>query len=151
MDLIKGGALFAVIIGFWDKIKSFLWFLFSIFIEMAEIKKEDTCGEIIGYLFKNHRYIKSYDKVFSSRYEYFRNGKYGLVPYEILGNSTVIFFTNRRFFFNLIRFPFIYTTNTFSKSGNNDDSENTDKEKKSYIFSLRGTFNIYNKMDQAIK
>ena len=33
MDLLKGGALIAVIAGFWSNIKSSMWFILSIFIQ----------------------------------------------------------------------------------------------------------------------
>lgn len=141
MDLIKGGALLAVVIGFWDKIKNMLWFLISIFIEKTEIKKKEISSELIGYLFYNHRYVKNYNKVYSANYEYFRSGKYGLIPYEEYGAYSIIFFTNKKFLFKLLRLPFFYSISNMT----NNASENKDESKKqnsAYIYSIRGTIKI---------
>ncbi|MBA3985118.1 MAG: hypothetical protein H0X63_00705 [Flavobacteriales bacterium] len=48
MDFLKGGAVIAIVIGFWDKIKTFLWMMLSTFIQKAEIQKEDTHAEVVG-------------------------------------------------------------------------------------------------------
>jgi len=101
MDLLKGGAAVAVVVGFWDKIKTFLWMGLSTFIQKSEIKTEDVHNEVIGYLVKNHKKFKGYDKVFASQFESFRNGKYGLVSYEKFGDSLMIFLSKKRYFFKL--------------------------------------------------
>lgn len=143
MDVLKGGAALALVLGFWDKIKKFLWMGLSTFIQKAEIKTEDVHNEVIGYLVSNHKKFKGYDKVFASQYESFRNGKYGLVSYEKFGDSLIIFLSQKKYFFNLIRIPFIFSKNSNSnanKEGNSDQS-NANKN-SSVIISLRGTVDV---------
>jgi hypothetical protein len=152
MDLLKGGAAVAVVVGFWDKIKTFLWMGLSTFIQKSEIKTEDVHNEVIGYLVKNHKKFKGYDKVFASQFESFRNGKYGLVSYEKFGDSLMIFLSKKRYFFNLISIPFIFTKSTGSGS-KNEKSEETGKNKSSCstIISLRGTIDVSKIVEEATK
>ncbi|WGD35644.1 AAA family ATPase [Olleya sp. YS] len=150
MDLLKGGAVLAVIVGFWDKIKTFLWMGLSTFIQKAEIKTEDIHNEVIGHLIKNNKKFKGYDKVFASQYESFRNGKYGLVPYEKFGDSLMIFLTQKKYFFKLFRIPFVFTTNSESstkKEGNNE--QNVKAKSFSFIISLRGTIDVAKIVEEA--
>jgi len=152
MDLLKGGAVLAIIVGFWDKIKSFLWIILSTIIQKVEIKSEDLHNEIIGHLVKNNKKIKSYDKVFGSRYESFRNGKYGLVPFELFGNTLMVFFSKKKYFFKLIRIPFLFSKNTLGKnnSGEADKEQNDANKSFSYIISIRGTVDVSNIVEQAV-
>ena len=151
MDLLKGGALVALVVGFWDKIKTFLWLLLSTFIQKAEIKTEDTHNEVIGYLVKNYKKFNGYDKAFGSQYESFRSGKYGLVPYEKFGDSLMIFLSRKRYFFKLIRIPFIFSKNGVGSMKGEAVTEPKDT-KKSYsnIISIRGTVNVAEIVEKAI-
>jgi len=153
MDLLKGGAFLAVIVGFWDKIKTFLWMLLSTFIQKAEIKSEDVNSEVVGHLVENYKKFKGYDKVFGSQYESFRNGKYGLVPFEKFGDSMMIFLSNKRYFFKLIRIPFIYSrTSVAIGGGGESNKEGGEEGKKSSanIISIRGTIDVSEIIKKAI-
>ncbi|MGC4130611.1 MAG: AAA family ATPase [Bergeyella sp.] len=143
MDLLKGGAIVAFVAGFWDKIKTFLWLLLSTFVQKAEIKSEDVHGEIIGYLVNNYKKLNGYDKVFSSQYESFRNGKYGLVPYEKYGDSLMVFLSEKKYFFKLIRIPFIFSKNKVSLAGgeNNNEQKNGTRCFSNIIY-IRGTVDV---------
>lgn len=150
MDLLKGSAIVALVVGFWDKIKTFLWLFLSTFIQKTEIKTEDTHNEVVGFLVKNYKKRKSYDNVFGSQYVSFRNGKYGLVPYEKFGDNLMIFFTPKKYF-GLLRLPFLYSKNSvsFLNNENNNNQPDTDKT-YSYIISLRGTVNVSEIVEKAI-
>lgn len=151
MDFLKGGAIVAIVVGFWDKIKTVLWMLLSTFIQRAEIKTEDTHNEVIGYLVKNYTKAKSYDKVFGSQYVSFRSGKYGLAPYEKFGDNLMIFFSERRFLFKLIKLPFLFTRNNVSFLNNEQNTQQNDADKTySYIISFRGTINVSEIVEKAI-
>lgn len=151
MDFLKGGAIVAFVVGFWDKIKTVLWMLLSTFIQRAEIKTEDTHNEVIGYLVKNYSKAKSYDKVFGSQYVSFRSGKYGLAPYEKFGDNLMIFFSERKFFFNLIKLPFLFTRNNVLFLNNEQNNQQNDADKTySYIISFRGTINVSEIVEKAI-
>ncbi len=152
MDLLKGGALIAVIAGFWTNIKTSLWFVLSIFIQRYEIKTEDLHNEIIGYLIQNNKKFNTYDKVFGSQYESFRTGKYGLVAFEKYGENMIVFLSEKKFFFNLFRIPFVFSKNGVEvATGENSTGGNKeDKKIYSYIVSIRGIINVPEIIEKAI-
>ncbi|HEX8561880.1 MAG TPA: AAA family ATPase [Flavobacterium sp.] len=151
MDLLKGGALIAVVAGFWTNIKTSLWFILSIFIQKYEIKTEDLHNEIIGYLIANNKKFNNYNKVFGSQYESFRSGKYGLVAFEKYGESMIVFLSQKKYLFNLFRMPFV-----FSKKGMDTGAAEAttgakdDKKIYSYIISIRGTINVPGIIEKAV-
>ncbi|WP_312763999.1 AAA family ATPase [Epilithonimonas sp.] len=151
MDLLKGSAIVAFVVGFWDKIKTILWMLLSTFIQKTEIKTEDTHNEVVGYLVKNFKRRKSYDKVFGSQYESYRNGKYGLVPYEKYGENLMIFFTKKKYL-GFLRLPFIFSKNSVSFLNSDTQNTQSDSDKTySYIISIRGTVDVAEIVEQSIK
>ncbi|WP_114819373.1 AAA family ATPase [Chryseobacterium sp. KLBC 52] len=152
MDLLKGSAIIAFVVGFWDKIKTFLWMILSTFIQKAEIKNDDTHNEVIGYLIKNYKKARSYDKVYGAQYESFRNGKYGYVPYEKFGDNLMIFFSQKKYFFKLIRVPFLFTKNsvTFLSNDSNPSAHSETEKTVSYIISIRGSINVSEIVEKAI-
>lgn len=151
MDLLKGGALIAVVAGFWGNIKTSLWFLLSIFIQRYEIKTEDLHNEIIGYLIQNNKKFNNYNKVFGSQYESFRSGKYGLVAFEKYGESMIVFLSDKKFLFRLFRMPFVFSKNAVN-TGNTDSAATAKDDKKaySYIISFRGTINVAQIIEKAV-
>jgi len=151
MDLLKGGALIAVLAGFWSNIKTSIWFVLSIFIQKYEIKTEDLHNEIIGYLVENNKKFDNYNKVYGSQYESFRNGKYGLVAFEKYGESMIVFLSQKKFFFRLIRIPFVFSKNGID-TGSAENTAGTKEDKKSfsYIISIRGTINVPEIIERAI-
>ena len=151
MDLLKGSALAALVVGFWDKIKTFLWLLISTVIQKAEIKNEETHNEVVGYLIKNFKKAPSYDKVFGAQYESFRNGTYGFVPYEKFGDNLMVFFSNKTYLWGLIRVPFLFTKNSVAFLGGEASSGQNENEKTvSYIISIRGTLNVSDIVEEAM-
>lgn len=145
MDVLKGGAIFALIAGFWTNIKSGLSVFLSIFIQRDEIRSDQMHIELIGYLINNHKYFKNYHKVYNSQFESFRNGKYGIVPYEKYGENMMIFLSERKHFLGLLRVPIILTrqTNAFAKGEKNQgDEKEKGKTKNVYITSIKGTFKL---------
>lgn len=152
MDFLKGSAIVAFIVGFWDKIKTFMWMLLSTFIQKTEIKTEETHNEVVGYLVKNYKKTKSYDKVYGSQYESFRNGKYGLVPYEKFGDSLMIFFSQKKYFFKLIRIPFLFSKNkvAFLNNDTSSNAQNDQDKTYSHIISIRGSINVAEIVENAI-
>lgn len=155
MELLKGSAVVAFVVGFWDKIKTFLWMILSTFIQKIEIKSEDAHDTIIAYLITNHTKLSSYDKIYGAQYESFKSGKYGLVPYEKFGKASIIFFTNSfttRKFLKLIKFPFYFShTNPNSEGGNESPHSVSEYDKTySYILCLRGTLKFDKIVENAV-
>lgn len=151
MDLLKGGAIIGIVVGFWDKIRAFLWMFLSIFIQKVEIKTEDIHNEVIGHLVKNYKKFKNYNKIFGSQYESFRNGKYGLVPYEKFGDSMMVFLSQKKYFFKLIRIPFVFSKNSVAVAGGEANKEQDEaKRSYSYIISVRGTVDVAKLIEKAV-
>lgn len=152
MDLLKGGAIIAVVAGFWGNIKNSLWFVLSIFIQRYEIKTDDLHNEIIGYLVLNNRKFNNYNKVFGSQYESFRTGKYGLVAFEKYGESMIVFLSEKKFIFGLFRMPFIFSKNVqVPGNAENAASPKEDKNMYSSIISIRGTVNVAEIIEKAVR
>lgn len=142
IDFLKGSALVAFIIGFWDKIKAGLWMLLSTFIQKIEIKSEEAHDTVIAYLVTNYKKFPSYNKAYGAQYESFRNGKYGLVPYEKFGTATIVFMTNKKYL-GFIKLPFFFSHAgvKISASDSHNAGHNDTEKTFSSILCLRGTLN----------
>jgi hypothetical protein len=149
-DLLKGSALVAFVVGFWDKIKAVLWQILSIFIQRIEINSEEAHETIVGYLVTNYRKLPSYDRIYGAHYESFKTGRFGLVPYEKFGSNAIVFLSNRKYF-GFLRVPFYFSLSKLNIAGteNNQDANHGDKV-FSTITCLRGTINIDNIIENAI-
>ena len=150
MDLLKGGALIAVVAGFWGNIKSSLWFVASVFVQKYEIKTEDLHNEVIGYLVENNKKFNNYNQVFGSQYESFRTGKYGLVAFEKYGESMMVFLSQRKFLFKLVRIPFVFSKNALETAGTEAAAPKDNSKSFSYIISIRGTVNVPEIIERAV-
>lgn len=60
-------------------------------IQQVEIPSKDVQEALIAYLIENYDYSSIYDKVYSASHENYRNGRFGLVPFELLGKRSLIF------------------------------------------------------------
>ncbi len=150
-DLLKGSALVAFVIGFWDKIKAILWQLLSIFIQRIEINSEEAHETVIGYLVTKYKKMPSYDRIYGAQYESFKNGRFGLVPFEKFGSNSIVFLTQKRFF-GFIRLPFYFSLaklNVPNTDANTQDASQGDKI-FSTITCIRGTLNIDKIIENAI-
>jgi hypothetical protein len=149
-DLLKGSALVAFIIGFWDKIKAVLWQLLSIFIQRIEINSEEAHETVIGYLVTNYKKLPSYDRVYGAHYESFKTGRFGLVPYEKYGSNSIVFLTKKRFL-GFLKLPFLYSLSKM-KTPNSDNDQNISHGDKIYstITCIRGTINEDKIIENAI-
>lgn len=142
IEYLKGGAIIGIIIGFWDKIKLIGWKIISIAIQRVEIKTDEAHNAVIAYLVKNYDKYKTYDKTYGAINETYRNGKYGLVPFEKFGSSSIIFISDKktlRFF----RIPFLFN-HTEESRGNEERNHHREEDNKTYssITFLRGSLDI---------
>jgi hypothetical protein len=150
-DLLKGSALVAFIIGFWDKIKAVLWQLLSIFIQRIEINSEEAHETIIGYLVTNYKKLPSYDRIYGAHYESFKSGRFGLVPFEKFGSNAIVFLSKKKYL-GFLSMPFYFSLSKLNLSGgegNQDNNTNGDKI-FSTITCLRGTLNVDDIIKSAI-
>jgi hypothetical protein len=89
--LLAGGAAFGVIAGFWSRIKDFVWRFLSLFIQQIEITSEPAHTALVGHLLRHYRRSRYYDRMYGAWYEHQRDGRYGLVPCEVFGARTLLF------------------------------------------------------------
>jgi hypothetical protein len=141
MDLMKfvaGGAALGIIAACWDKIKAILWRFASLFIQRVEIPSESAHQAIISYLIAHYRRSRYYDRMYSGCYEFQRDGRYGLIPYEQFGNRSIVFWKGI--------WPFVYTNpqeNQGSGRGNRDENRHDPSTKVySTITFIRGTLDV---------
>ncbi len=153
LDFLKGGALvgiIGVIIGFWDKIKAFVWRFISVIIQRTEINTEEAHEAVIAYLVKNYKKLSIYDKTYGATNETFRTGKYGLVPFEKFGLNSIIFINNKKSGF--IKFPFVFNRSKEDpKTQENRYNEPTNDKTFSTITCIRGTLNVDEIIENAAK
>lgn len=157
LNFLKGTAIFGIIgaiVGFWGQIKAFLWRITSIIIQKVEISTEEAHGVIISYLIESHKKLTIYDKIYGAKDETYRNGKFGLVPYEKFGNNTIIFISKKKCL-NLINYPFLFKSTDNSKNQQNEqrnyyDNSNQNKIYSSIIF-IRGTVDVEKIFTEATK
>lgn len=149
-DILKGSAIVAFIAGFWDKIKAVLWQVLSIFIQRVEINSEEAHETVIGYLVTNYKKLPSYDRIYGAHYESFKNGRFGLVPFEKFGSNAIVFLTNKRFL-GLFKLPFYFSLAKIAPSNNDNNQESSHADKVfSSITCLRGTLNVDKIIENAI-
>src|SRR5207245_6478668 len=98
---LAGGAILGVVTACWTRIKAVSWRLLNLFIQQIEIHDEAAQSALIDYLVRNYKRSHSYDKVYGAANEHTTDGKYGLIPFEILGKRGVVFWDGW--------FPFLYS------------------------------------------
>jgi hypothetical protein len=91
MKYLAGGAAIGLVAGFWDKIKAVLWRIASLFVQRIEVPTEAAHTALISYLVAHYRRSRFYDRMYGATYEHQRDGRYGLIPYELFGSRSVLF------------------------------------------------------------
>jgi hypothetical protein len=138
-NYLAGGAAIGVLAACWNKIKDFLWRIVSLLISQVEIDSESAHDALIAYLVATYRRSRLYDRVYGATREHHRNGRYGLVPYELFGLRTVVFWNGW--------WPFVFSNAREKKAqtGRKTRDESSGNE-ATKIFStvtfLRGTFDV---------
>jgi ATPase family associated with various cellular activities (AAA) len=149
-DILKGSALVAFVVGFWDKIKTVIWQLLSVFVQRVEVNSEEAHETLIGHLVINFERLPNYDRIYGAQYESFKNGRFGLVPFEKFGSNSIVFLTNKKFL-GFIRLPFYFSLTKLQITSTDNSSENTQGDKIfSTITCLRGSLNFDKIFENAI-
>jgi hypothetical protein len=138
-NFLAGGAILGLLAGVWDKVKAVAWRLVSLFIQQAEIPTEEAHEAVIAYLIATYRRSRIYDRMYGATFEHTRDGRYGLIPYEVFGHRTIIFW-NRWV-------PFFFANAREKKSaharGQGEGSSSSDPTKVySTITYFRGTLDV---------
>jgi len=139
-NFLVGGAALGLIAGFWTKIKAVLWRGANLFVQQVEVPSEAAHHAIVAYLIAHFQRSRQYDQMYGATYEHQRDGRYGLIPYEIYGSRNMVFWNGW--------WPFLYRNEVERKAKNNagknnDNNSNNDASKVfSTITFLRGTVDV---------
>jgi hypothetical protein len=89
--LLAGGAILGVVTACWTRIKLVAWRGINLLIQQIEIQDELTQNALVDYLVRHYKRSASYDKTYGAFNEHTRDGKFGMVPFELLGRRSIIF------------------------------------------------------------
>lgn len=142
--LLAGGAALGLVASMWGKLKGVAWRAVGLLVQRVEIPTESGHEAVVAYLIANHKRSRNYDKMYGASWEYQRDGRYGLVPYEVFGNRTLILWNGW--------FPFLFSNQVESKAasgkGNNDSSGSGMKIYSTLVF-VRGTLDVEKLLREA--
>jgi hypothetical protein len=138
-NLMVGGAALGVLASCWEHFKQFSWRLVGLVIRRVEIPSEPAHQALIAYLVAHYPRYRNYDSMYGADFEHQRDGRYGLVPYELFGNRSVVFWNGWR--------PFLFSNAQEGKPRHgqpqNAESGNAGPMKVfSTLTFLRGTLNV---------
>lgn len=146
MDLTKvlaGGAALGLVAGLWGKIKSITWRIASLLVQRVEVSSEAAHDALVAYLATRFKRSRSYDRMYGAAYEHQRDGRFGLVPYELLGHRSVLFWNGWR--------PFWFSNEKENKARadkpKNDSGDALDVY--STVTFLRGTLDVERLLREA--
>lgn len=139
VGLLAGGALLGLLASMWGKIKGLMWRVLGLFVQRVEIPTEPGHEALVSYLIAHYRRSRNYDKMYGASWEYQRDGRYGLIPYEVFGNRSLILWSGW--------FPFLFTNQVENKAAsgkgtNNDSSGGGGMKVHSTLIFVRGTLNV---------
>src|SRR5262245_50820974 len=109
--LLAAGAVLGVVAACWTKIKSVCWRLMSLFLQQVAIQDESSQSALVDFLIANFKHSRYYDKLYGAANEHTVDGKYGLVPFEVLGKRSILFWRGW--------FPFVYAVGARPAQQNN--------------------------------
>jgi hypothetical protein len=142
-NLLAGGAILGVLAGFWGKIKEVLWRLLNLLVQQIEIHNEAAHDTLIAHLVATYPRWRLYDRVYGASREHYRDGRYGLVPYELFGLRSVVFWNGW--------WPFVFTNTVEKKArsgrgGGERESNSSSSGDASKVYStityLRGMLDV---------
>lgn len=144
-NLVFGGAALGVLAACWEHVKGFSWRLIGLLIRRIEIPSEAAHQALISHLVKHYPRYRNYDSMFGADYEHQRDGRYGLVPYELFGNRSVVFWSGW--------WPFVFSNahEGRSKGGGQQQGDSSGGPMKVYstVTYLRGTLDFEALMKEA--
>jgi hypothetical protein len=85
------GTVFGIVVRSWQSIKNFCNSVMDIFVIRAHLDDETTARSVLSYLVKHYPRSGSGQRTFGGRHDAFRDGRYGYIPYELLGDRTLLF------------------------------------------------------------
>jgi len=140
-NFLAGGAVLGVIASLWTYLKGFVWRAIGLLVRRVEIPTESAHEALTAFLIAHYKRSGNYDHVFGASWDYQRDGRYGLIPYEMFGNRALIFWNGW--------FPFFFSNQLERKASstragsaaNGSDMPGVAKIHSSLTF-LRGTLDV---------
>src|SRR5262249_44828855 len=115
-NLLAGGALVGLVAACWTRIKEITWRFVSLFIRRIEIDSQPAHDALVAYLIPTYRRSRLYDQVYGAVREHHRDGRYGLVPYELFGLRSLVFWNGW--------WPFLFTNSSEQRARNTKGNQN---------------------------
>jgi hypothetical protein len=145
LGLLAGGAALGLLATMWGKLKGVAWRALGLFVQRVEIPTEAGHDAVIAYLIAHYRRSRNYDRMYGASWEYQRDGRYGLVPYEVYGNRSLILWNGW--------FPFLFSNQVENKAasakGAGDPSAAGGMKVYSTVTFVRGTLDIEKILKEA--
>ena len=95
-----------------------------------------------AHLIAKYRRSRNYDRMYGAQWEFQRDGRYGLIPYEVFGNRTLILWNGL--------FPFLFSNQQEKKTtGKNENSNSNATKIYSTLTFVRGTLNVEKVLREA--
>lgn len=130
------GTALGVVASMWTKMKDVAWRVVGLVIQRVEIPTQAAHDAVTAHLISKFRRSRNYDRMYGATWEYQRDGRYGLVPYEQFGNRTLILWNGW--------VPFLFTNQQEKKTpAKGENSGSSDKVKVySTVTFVRGTVDV---------
>ena len=139
-SFMAGGAALGIIAGLWGRIKDYAWRFVSLFIQQVEISTDCAHNAVVAHLIAHYRRSRMYDRMYGAWYEHQRDGRYGLVSYEVYGARSVVFWKG------MIPFLFSNAVENKAKTSTGGQNQTAEHAGGTKIFStitfLRGTLDL---------
>ncbi len=136
-NFVAGGAVLGVIASMWDKIKAIGWRVCNLFVQRIEVPTQAAHEAVTAYLIARYRRSRNYDRMYGASWEFQRDGRYGLIPYEQFGNRTLILWNGW--------FPFLFSNQQEKKTTGKDGSQTSNHDRVKVYSTLtfvRGTLDV---------
>ena len=136
------GAALGMVATMWSKAKDVLWRIIGLVIQRVEIPTMNAHDAVTALLIARYQRSRNYDRMYGAQWEFHRDGRYGLIPYEVFGNRTMIFWNGM--------FPFIFANQQEKKTTGKNENQNSNATKiYSTITFVRGTLDVEKILTEA--
>jgi ATPase family associated with various cellular activities (AAA) len=138
MDLshwLAGGAVLGLVTACWTKIKTVCWRAISLFVQQVEVQDELTQGAVVDHMVRTRKRSRAYDRIYGACNEHTTDGKFGMIPYEVLGRRSLVFWNGW--------FPILYAPGQKpAQSGNNNQNPAGQEKTSCTLTFVRGTLDV---------
>jgi hypothetical protein len=132
------GAVFGIVASMWSKVKGVAWRILGLFVQRVEVPTESAHEALVAFLIAKFQRSRNYDRLYGASWEFQRDGRYGLIPYEMFGSRSVIFWNGWC--------PFLFSNQMENKAatskGPSGDTPSGVQKVYSTITFVRGTLNV---------